>query len=249
MISPIKKADPLIFTPEMEAALRDIYADTGNAKITELTGWSEQVLKYQSKKLGLKKTKACKRETVPHATIWTDDMLLFLKDNFWMMTNRQLADGLGLRLTVLRNKTSELGLRRMEKPEPWTDDETAFLVNNYGALSDIEIAEHFKSVGGGIQGKRVWTKKHVCKKRLLLDLHRTPAQLLAIVNRFHLPGGRCDNIATNSASVTLTDNYIVMMIAWRDKDLQKELLKYPELIELKRQEIRLNRAIREVENA
>lgn len=230
---------------ENDALLRAVYPDIANKEITRLYGWSEQVLKHRAKLLRLKKTKACKANQ-PNATKWTDEMRTFLIDNFFTMNNSELAAALGLRLTVTRNKARELGLRRSEKPDPWTEGETAFLLENYGVMADIEIAEHFKIA---FPGKRIWRKKHISKKRILLNLHRTPAQLLAIVNRFHLPGGRCDNIAGNSCSVNLTDGYVVTLIAWRDKGLQQEILKHPELIELKRQEIRLSRAIKEVQYA
>lgn len=54
-----------------------------------------------------------------------------------------------------------------------------------------------------------------------------------------------ENMHRNSCSVNLKDGFVAYSIAWRDKELAQELRKYPEIIELKRQEILLKRAIQQ----
>lgn len=234
-----------IFTPEMDAVLCSLYPHTANKKIAELTGWDAEALWRRSVKLGLKKTRDCKSKTA-NATQWSEDMIKYLKDNFFIKTNRQLAEALHVGLTVCRNKAHELGLCRIEKDIPWTDVQTAFLFENYATMGDVEIAEHLQK---NWPRKKLWTKKNVNKKRRLLNLLRTKDEIMEIISRYVMPGCRMHTIMQNSNSRNLRDSYIASLIAWRDKDLQKEILKYPDLIELKRSELLLNRAIKGVQNA
>lgn len=62
--------------------------------------------------------------------IWTDEMIHFLKENFNKMTNRELASCLNLKLTKVRDKCYEMGLKRMEM-EYWTKDQVDFLLAYY----------------------------------------------------------------------------------------------------------------------
>ena len=79
---------------------------------------------------------------VYNETVWTDDMLCFLKANYQSMTNSELANALNLRLTTTRTKLYELGLKRMDL-EYWNDDQIYFLKKFYKVLGDTEIAELF----------------------------------------------------------------------------------------------------------
>lgn len=45
---------------------------------------------------------------------WSEKELQFIKDNFFKMTNPNLAKALGLKLTSVRTKCLELGLKRIE---------------------------------------------------------------------------------------------------------------------------------------
>ena len=233
-----------VFTAEMDALLCELYPHTSNKKIAELTGWDVEALWRRSVKLGLKKTRACKAKTA-NATEWTENMISYLRHNFFTQTNRQLADSLNVGLTVLRNKTHELGLVR-NIVDPWNAEQSAYLVANYRSMGDVEISEQLQQLW---PGKRLWTKKRVNKKRQLLGLHRTKEQIEAIIAKHVAPGGRSFTILQNSSSLNLCDSYVAGLIAWRDKDLQKELLKYPDILEVKRQEIKLSRAIKGVKNA
>ncbi len=228
----------------MDALLCHLYPDTPNSEITRLTGWTTSMLKYNCERLGLKKTRACKAK-MASATEWTDEMIQYLKDNFFLKTNRELATALNLRLTVTRNKARDLGLKKHDPDIPWSEEQTQFLIENYRLMGDVELAENLQSKW---PRKRLWTKKHVNKKRYLLGLHRTAKEIEKIIWAHVQPGGRSYTIILNSSSKNLHDSYVASLIAWRDKDLQQEILKYPELIELKRQEILLSRKIKEVAN-
>lgn len=108
----------------------------------------------------------------------------FLKDNFYKMTNRELANALGLKLTKLRTFAYAMGLKRMEL-QYWTVEQITFLKDNYKHIGDTELAEIFDVKWYKEKG---WTKKHIEKKRRYLKLQRTTAQRTAIRERNILMG-------------------------------------------------------------
>jgi hypothetical protein len=108
--------------------------------------------------------------------VFTPEMHQFLKDNYLSMTNRELADALGLKLTRTRTELYKLGLKRMEL-EYWTKQQTQFLKDNYKDFGDTELAEIFEVKWYKAKG---WTKKHIEKKRRYLKLKRTTAEKKAI---------------------------------------------------------------------
>ncbi len=103
----------------------------------------------------------------------------FIKDNFDTMTNPQLADALGLKLTSLRTRAYALGLKRIELAY-WTEKQTQYLKDNYKKIGDTEIAEYFEV---NCPKNKPWTKRHIEKKRRYLKLKRTAAQLKEIHKR------------------------------------------------------------------
>jgi len=54
-----------------------------------------------------------------------------------------------------------------------------------------------------------------------------------------------ENLWRNSASNNLTDRYVANTVAWRNAELADEILQYPEIIDLKRKQLQLNRAIKQ----
>jgi len=118
-------------------------------------------------------------------TIWTEEMIQFLKDNYETMTNRQLADSLGLTLTVTRTKLYSMGMKRMEM-EYWTAEQIEMLINNYRQIGDVELAEMFEVK---YPKNKTWTKHQIEKKRRYLNLKRTDKELFQIHKR-NLKNGR-----------------------------------------------------------
>lgn len=108
----------------------------------------------------------------------------FIRDNFHSMTNQQLADHLGLKLTKLRGFAYRMGLKRINL-EYWTEEQIQFLKDNYKEIGDTELAEIFDVKWFKQKG---WTKKHIEKKRRYLKLKRTKIQKEAIHKRNKLMG-------------------------------------------------------------
>lgn len=117
--------------------------------------------------------------------LWEKEHVDFLKANWPTMTNQELADALGIKLTKCREKLYQLGLKRMEL-QYWTDEQVKFLRDNYKNMGDTELAEIFSERW---PKKKGWSKKHIEKKRRYLKLKRTASERLR-VNRRNIEMGR-----------------------------------------------------------
>jgi len=115
----------------------------------------------------------------PLKKVWSKKEIEFLTKNWEAMTNRQLADGLGLTLTIVRMKLYEMGYKRMEM-EYWTEPMVEFLIKNFRTIGDVEMTEIFQEK---FPKQKPWTKKHIEKKRRYLKLDRTKKELEAIQQR------------------------------------------------------------------
>lgn len=109
----------------------------------------------------------------------TSEQEEYIRVNFYVLTNQQIADNLGMKITALRMKMYAMGLKRMEM-EYWTDEQIDFLYKNYHWLGDKEIAEIFEQKYYKEKG---WTRKHIEKKRRYLKLKRTDEMKRSIKDR------------------------------------------------------------------
>ncbi len=101
--------------------------------------------------------------------VWTADALDFMIANFSDYTNSELAQVLGEKLTSVRTRLYELGLKKQEL-EYWTDEMVTYLLENFRFKGDTEMAEDFGNMWAKEKG---WSKKHIEKKRRYLNLKRT----------------------------------------------------------------------------
>jgi hypothetical protein len=115
----------------------------------------------------------------PDRQVLTDDERQFINDWWCALTNKELAEIIGCKLTWLRTRLYEMGFKRMEL-EYWTKVQVNFLLRNYSRYGDMELAEIMQKKWPKQKG---WTLKHIEKKRLYLKLKRTEKQLRAIKDR------------------------------------------------------------------
>lgn len=108
----------------------------------------------------------------------------FIKANFKLLTNSQLADQLQIKLSALRHACYELGLKRMEL-EYFSKTQINFLKSHYRKIGDCELAELFQRKWPKNKG---WTKKHIEKKRKHLGLKRTKKEIKNIHARNKITG-------------------------------------------------------------
>lgn len=111
--------------------------------------------------------------------IFSEEDIQFIKDNFKLMTNQQIADCLGLKKTIVRTKAYELGLQRMDL-EYWPKEAVQFLKENYHKIGNLEICRIFSKLYPKEKG---WSTSHIDKKLEQLNLKRTKLDLYTIKER------------------------------------------------------------------
>jgi hypothetical protein len=174
-------------------------------------------------------------------TNWTESKLSFLKKNFNKMTTEQLCNRLEIKDTVVRMKMKELGLRKCNHVK-WIKEWDNYLISNYEIKGDVRLADEFEHL---FPKGHKWTFRQIRKRRVYLNLVRTKEQVKTIMN-YNATQGASATIHQNNGSVILSDKFIAMMIAggskYQDVDLKNKILNQnPELIELKRTQIKLRR--------
>lgn len=177
----------------------------------------------------------------PNATIWTQEMLDYLKNNYQHKTNAELARYLGLKKTICRMKLYELGFKRMVM-EYWSQEQIQFLKNNYKSMGDVEMMEIFKKRWPKNKG---WKRSAIHKKRKQLGLFRTAEEIHKLASRNSSKGGRSFTIDKNSSSKNMHPLWVAQQLAWRNPEMQIELTKHPEIIEVGRSLILLKRTIKQ----
>lgn len=138
------------------------------ARIARHLNMSSAEVYNQARNHGLSRNKG-----VPvNKGLWSAAQIKFIRQNFHSMTNVALARKLGKTLTVVRNKCRELGLLHMVM-EYWTQEQVEFLKANYRTIGDVELAKIFQERW---PKQKLWTSKHIDKKRGYLGLKRTVAE-------------------------------------------------------------------------
>lgn len=111
--------------------------------------------------------------------IFSEAEIQFIKDNFQSMTNQKIADALGLKITLVRMKAYELGLRKIEL-EYWPEEAVQFLRENYHRIGDREMARIFNNK---FPKNKNWTERHIQKKMSYLNLKRSKLDWFLIKER------------------------------------------------------------------
>ena len=111
--------------------------------------------------------------------VFTPEQHQFLKDNYLRLTNQQLADALGLKITRVRLELAKLNLYKL-RLQPWTDEQTAFLIANYRRIGNKELALIFTKKWHKEKG---WSNRQINKKLSQLGLKRNNLDLFLIKER------------------------------------------------------------------
>ena len=170
-------------------------------------------------------------------TIWTDQKIRFIKKNWILLSNKELAKQLDLKTTVVRMKKYELGLNKF-KMIYWTKSQSDFLINNFAKIGDCEIAEILNLDPAAV---RKFTKKHVNKKRRLLFLHRSKTEINKVCDR-NIKQGRHTFLHYHKSGTGLSDKYVAGILK-RSTSIT-DIEKHPHLIEIKKLQLQLNRMTR-----
>lgn len=107
---------------------------------------------------------------------WTEEENRFIRENYTVMSDQDMADLLGKTRKAVRSHRSYMGLLRQETNTPWTIEEVMYLDANWGHKTLRKIAKHLgkteqavrdKAKQGGygrqINGDEMLNKEQVCK--------------------------------------------------------------------------------------
>lgn len=111
--------------------------------------------------------------------VFTPEQHQYLRENYLNLSNKELADALGLKLTRLRNELRVLGLKRM-KLQFWTDEQISFLKENFRRIGETEMVEIFTKKYPKEKG---WNTSQLQKKMKQLGLIRNKLDLYMIKER------------------------------------------------------------------
>lgn len=182
------------FAESENQILIDSYRSYSNGELAELLpGRTEKLVYDQLQRLKIRRTR--KEYNMILGRIMTKvpiypDETKYLLENYYKLTNGQLLEHLNsyrssseqLRPTTMLNHCRKLALSRGVQIR-WSYSDTRRLKKWHPFMGDKQIAEHLNRVGCSrrrINEKmvyKVFTRKHIEKKRELLGIKRTPAQL------------------------------------------------------------------------
>lgn len=141
--------------------------------------------------------------------IFSEQEIKFIKDNFSKMNNKQISEALGLKISIIRRKCYEMGLKHIEL-EYWTPEMINYLKANFRRIGDTELAEIYNKK---FPKKKPWHKKHFEKKRRYLKLKRTPLNLRKILDREVKKGTYKKAIRKTKA--TIGENPLFTKVIWK----------------------------------
>lgn len=81
---------------------------------------------------------------------WTEDELIFLKNNYFNMTSEEISKVLGRNVNSINAKKDELGLLKMSF---WSKEEVDFLISNYKRMTYNELGKKLNKTEGSVCAK------------------------------------------------------------------------------------------------
>jgi len=228
------------FTADQDKLLIELYPDTSNDEIAVLLGKKTRNIDSRASYLKLKKSHEY-RSKVAGKIMLTEEISEFMKANYQSLSNRQIASALGLKLSITRGFLYQLGLKRMEL-EYWTQEQIDYLLETYEEKGNTELAKIFEERW---PKKKRWTIKHIEKKLKRLGIKRSAYSVAELQKQWAADPRNKANILKHSASLNLTDRTVANYLSWRDKEKTELYLQMPDLINIKRQQLLLNRAIKQ----
>lgn len=193
----------------------------------------------------------------------TEEQIQFIRVNYCSMSNKEIGDLLGRSNWSIKTRAKRLGLKRSLEESQRIQDrccrKTYFAKGHLpkNTKTDFEITVRTSHCGFNYK----WIR-----------LSNANWQMLNIYNWEHangpVPAGkilrsisgdtldcspgnwklvdRAEHLDLNSGRSMLEDKYISNILSWRNKNLRDTYIQMPELIELKRNELKLRRTINEL---
>lgn len=212
---------------------------------------------------------------MPAMSIWTLDMIRFLKKNYHVKGDKEIAEIFekkfpkNIKWTIkhIEKKRGYLGLKRTEldlekikikkfngmgdrryrlfQEEPSCQGEIKFrLVDRYRIEPMIKLNGRFIN-----WARWAWRKKHGEPPQGYVIVFKDNNPTNVKIENLELIG-RSELTRRNQikAGRLLSDRFVAHTMAYRDSALKKELLKHPEILKVKRQNLFLKREIKIARN-
>lgn len=156
---------------------------------------------------------------------WTEEEDLFLKANFFILGQSEIARTLKRTRKNVRIRATELGFENRGKARPWTEEDIKFVADNYGKLTQSEICDRLGRTKGGLnriaeklsvaKEVKAWTQEEdeflrenyskLTQTEIALQLGRTERGVDGRANRLKLT--QKANLWTAEEEAFLTENY------------------------------------------
>lgn len=157
---------------------------------------------------------------------WPEEHIQFLYDNWQHMTQRQIGEHLKIGRESIKDKLLELGMRKAACKMEWTNEEEQFLLDHFETHCYSELTQMMKEKFPGRNFNRGTIRVRLAK----LKLRRTEECQKMLMGKI-------------SPSKNFDEKWIARCIAGRKMHLYESILNNPQIIELKRQQLILNRII------
>lgn len=189
--------------------------------------------------------------------------VIFIKENYKILTHNQIAKAIGRSRWAIKAKVEYLGLKRTPEEAKLIRERSAKATQfckghePYNTKTDFEIT--IRSPHRGLSYKYIRLSKAVWMPLQIFNWYQVygpvpEGKILRSVSGDTLncrPDNwklidRAEHLAENSGRNTLEDNYITNLLAHKNRGLRPIFAGMPELIELKRNQIKMRRTINEL---
>jgi len=209
------------FTDEMLAEIKRDYATSSNLELAERLGITVRALEAIVIRMGVYKNK-----------VWTQDKVEKLKSSYKTIPTSELALQLGVSIISIRQKAYKLGIAETRKSIPLSLAEAE--IEKINKLFETHTIKEISEISGLTynQIKNIVRKeehKFIKEKRI----------------KYAIKNNNIDNATYSDKKIA---NYLVGgRQSFRNPEAKK-FLDYPQLIELKRNQLLLNREIKKANN-
>ena len=237
------------------AYIKANYAPRAIERLARELQLTDKVVSRIVHQLGLKKPQR----------LWTEQEIEFFRANYGKLSYGQIAQALNMTHQQVSTKRGMLGIEHF--PEYWTEERLMYLKQEGPKYSYTQIANHLnlpahivKRMGGLLKIPRprspYYTKAEdkfiidnyssMTAEKIGLHLGRPKTGILHRVSRLKLCKTTEQFAQLQFTIGSLSDRYIAKHMARQNPALQEQLLRYPELLNVRKHEIVLNRIIRHV---
>lgn len=253
------------WTPEMDRFLVNNFHFSTNSQIAKALGLKITSVRTRAYKFGLQRMKQEK---------WTDEQISFLKSNYKKIGDTEMAEIFeskwykekGWSKKHIEKKRRQMQLKRTNEERSaikqrnlkrgcWDDAHRKRWHKKAAPIGAIKIWKHYNRERPFIKTE----KGYEFLSRFMWEYHNGP--ISKGYNVFHIDGNplncKINNLKLisnaelsieNSPSKRMTDNWVAGILSHGQKEFRKEIKNNPQLIELKRAQLKLNRKIKEHEH-